>query len=754
MDATTFLPVNPEIEADRPSRTASTPTMTTCTSNLDEENSRDCNFLESCSSIEIEHSYSSSPNKTCKNNNIDIMEEIMKEPGTGNCQIVINKNNDVIVEESIKESETACDQISSFLPQETNINLCDEEYGSNDEAAADDPDYVVSEQSSLDDIIDVNQEELIENNALGRFINKRNRKGQAKREEWFDSKNKKLREQGKQYTGWKKEESGKSKRGKERKSRKLGPRCQGRGCQRSGRTCNEVSNDERETIFRDFWTNLSWGQKKTYIASLVSCGMKKSVKNPGAASRRKSTLTYTVKTTNGVVHKVCKPFFLNTFALGEWTVKNWAADSTNAAQGHAITPAKVARPRRGLGENNPRAAAKLNEFLDNMPKLPAHYCRRDSSKLYIEPVFGNRMADVYAEYKRQCENDEEPIKPLSTCTFYKIIHSKKLSFQQPKKDRCDFCVAKDAGLISEEDYIEHVKLKDRARQEKADDKLKADEGSLFVISQDVQAVKVCPSLNASALYFKTKLVCHNFSIYEMKSHFAKSFWFNETQADLSASTFASCVIDFLENRWNKDEKTPIVIWSDGCTSQNRNVIMANALLSFSKEHDVEIQQKFLEKGHTQMEVDSIHAMIENKINNQPIHLPSDYIRLAACARSNPSPIEQKELTYDFVKNFAKADLLMYDSIRPGRKPGDPVVTDIRVIRYKDGEISVKTKSFDNEFLAIPQRKRRNTVAKLAQFKQLHKEPLKITKTKWTHLQQLKSVIPTDCHPFYDTIAYE
>lgn len=147
-------------------------------------------------------------------------------------------------------------------------------------------------------------------------------------------------------------------------------------------------------------------------------------------------------------------------------------------------------------------------------------------------------------------------------------------------------------------------------------------------------------------------------------------------------------------------------------------------------------------------------MIENNILNHPFHLPSDYIRLAASARPIPSPIEHRELTYDFVKSFAQLVLQMYDSIRPGKKPGDPVVTVIRPIRYKDGEITVKIKLFDSEFIAIPQRKRRNNIAKLAQFTQNHKAPLKITRTKWTHLQQLKSVIPSDCHPFYDSITYE
>lgn len=629
-----------------------------------------------------------------------------------------------------------------FLPESEEVN--------NSSSSTDDNVLELeNEESRLDTV--VAEEEV----TLGRVIKKRKKKGS--KEEWADNKNKRLRQHGKDYVGWSKEGDGTKKRGKERKSRELGPRCQGPGCLKSYRTCNDISDQDRATIFKDFWEHFTWSQKQTYVASLVQRVQKKTIKNPENKSRREATLKYTIKTPDGKEHSVCKTFFLNTFALGDWTVRQWAADSAEEnkpKRGHGITPPTKAIPKRGLGESNPRGKAKLIEFFDSLPKLPAHYCRRDTSKLYIEPIFGNRMSDVYAEYVKQCANEVVPIKPLSTYTFYRLAENQNLAFQIPKKDRCDTCVAHDAGLINEIDYNEHVRLKERARQEKTLDKEKAIAGTHFVVTQDVQAVKVCPSLNASALYFKTKLACHNFSIFNMKTHEARCYWFNETQADLTAPTFASCLIDFLLDKWDKNLKPPIIIWSDGCTSQNRNAILANALLSFSSEYGVEITQKFLEKGHTQMEVDSIHAIIENKIHNQPIHLPSDFVRLAASARSKPCPIEQKELSYSFTKNFAQQELLMYDSIRPGRKTGDPVVTDIRTINYKSGEIKIQIKSFDSNFIKLPQRKRRSVVSKLSQFKQCHLAPLKITKRKWTHLQELKSVIPQDCHPFYDSLHYE
>jgi len=66
-------------------------------------------------------------------------------------------------------------------------------------------------------------------------------------------------------------------------------------------------------------------------------------------------------------------------------------------------------------------------------------------------------------------------------------------------------------------------------------------------------------------------------------------------------------------------------------------------------------------------------------------------------------------------------------------------------------------NFDDEYsdLALAQKKRKkgNDVDPAISYSQLHKEPLKIPKTKWDHLQQLKAVLPHDCHAFYDQIKY-
>lgn len=77
---------------------------------------------------------------------------------------------------------------------------------------------------------------------------------------------------------------------------------------------------------------------------------------------------------------------------------------------------------------------------------------------------------------------------------------------------------------------------------------------------------------------------------------------------------------------------------------------------------------------------------------------------------------------------------------------------IRALAYEQtGTIYFKTNINDN-YVQLPQRTT-NTINIVALSK-LHEHRLKISKKKWQHLQDLKSLIPADCHYFYDNIPFE
>jgi hypothetical protein len=149
---------------------------------------------------------------------------------------------------------------------------------------------------------------------------------------------------------------------------------------------------------------------------------------------------------------------------------------------------------------------------------------------------------------------------------------------QPKKDYCDTCSAYNVNNIDQVVYASHIERKNLARKHKSQDKDDAISFKNYTFTMDLQAVKNCPVLNASAIYYKKKLTIHNFTMYNLQNHEATNYWWDETEGDLCASTFTSIIVNHIEENC-VDKNLPVILWSDGCCYQNRNSTLSNALLN-------------------------------------------------------------------------------------------------------------------------------------------------------------------------------
>ena len=74
-----------------------------------------------------------------------------------------------------------------------------------------------------------------------------------------------------------------------------------------------------------------------------------------------------------------------------------------------------------------------------------------------------------------------------------------------------------------------------------------------------------------------KLSCHNFTLFDIVTQEAQNYFWHEGEGELNANIFATFVIDYLDSIDLTDVKE-ILIYSDGCTYQNRKTTIANALL--------------------------------------------------------------------------------------------------------------------------------------------------------------------------------
>lgn len=150
-----------------------------------------------------------------------------------------------------------------------------------------------------------------------------------------------------------------------------------------------------------------------------------------------------------------------------------------------------------------------------------------------------------------------------------------------------------------------------------------------------------------------------------------------------------------------------------------------------------------------MEVDSVHATIERKLKNASIYCPAEYAAVMRTARSKPSPYVVKYLDYRFFRDHSKT--VTIPSIQPGSKVGDPTVTNVHALKYKDGSIQYKLK-FSDDWQDLPHpRRARQSLATEVELPppSLYQDHRPINDSKYEHLQQLKFVIPGDYHAFYD-----
>ena len=442
--------------------------------------------------------------------------------------------------------------------------------------------------------------------------------------------------------------------------RKLGAPCQSGSCRSSSKLhCGEVTEAQREEIFNYFWGKLDWKERKIYVQSMVQVSDVKRRRTGEEESRRSATL-FCHLVAGGCRLRVCQRMFLATLGIKQWSFLKWVGRRGDS-------PKRSSKTGRVRDEDQ----EYLKKFLLDLPKVPSHYCRSTSTRLYLEPVFKS-LSHLHKEYSRSCV--EDGVQALSRQVFTKRFNDLNMAIFHPKKDQCDTCCAFKAGNLNAVEWEQHVLKKDTARQEKQADKENAGEKTL-VACMDLQGLLLSPKLQASALYYKTKLAVHNFTMFNMASLDATNYLWHEGEAGLSANEFASCVINFLEENLSYDE---FILWSDGCGYQNRNLLLSNALLKFATEKKKRVTQKYLERGHTQMECDSVHSVVERKLKNRDIYVPAEYAAVIRGARSNPRPYNVKYVGHGFFTNFSQINIVK--SIRPGKNTGDPTVHDLRAIR--------------------------------------------------------------------------
>lgn len=621
--------------------------------------------------------------------------------------------------------------------------------------------YVPSDAESSEVALTERSQEPLDKSSAdtedGRKSKKRKSKGQVDARLWKRAKNANLRLHGQAYIGFKKNKAGIYKQTASKRERIMQEKCvghlkkPGKGGPRQEFQCAGITEVQRKHLFTHFWNLTTWEAKKSFVTGQVLPVTPIHRRKTTATVRKNFTLKYhlivndveenVIKETK-TKKLVCKKMFLATLGIGEKTVQNWVLGTK--------CDNMTDKPAEGLPKSEDACAKRVADFLSSLPKLESHYCRASSRKLYLEPVWDS-YRHVYRMYQQKCQEENKAC--ASWTTFIKVFRKMNLEIWTPKKDQCNTCSAHKNGSVTDDIYNLHLQDKETAREEKEKDKSESQIDDKFLAyCVDLQAVLLAPRLNVTANYYKTKLKVHNLTYYNLNNKDVTCFVWHEGEGGLESDVFASIATIFLNREISKHQPKKIVIWSDGCCYQNRNTKLSNALIEIVKNRSVTIEQKYLVVGHTQMEVDSVHSSVERKLGRRKeIYLPSDYLRIITEARQNPSPYETIALSYS---DFFQFELNYYSSIRPGKKTGDPVVTDICGLQYTTDGIMYYKLKFSDAWTELPHRQRRTTPMNNNARIPLYHGPCPIEESKFAHLQDLKELIPRDCRSFYENLLHK
>ena len=451
------------------------------------------------------------------------------------------------------------------------------------------------------------------------------------------------------------------------------------------RKCHlHISYTSQQQVFKEYWSLGTYEKRVNFITSMISVHEKKRTRNKNKTKLRKLSVTYYL---NEDLCKtvVCKKCFLDTLDETEAFEKNIVNKMWNEV---IMMPSLDRRGKKSpLNKSSSEKIKEIENHIQQFPAYESHYTRSHTSKKYL-PV-GLNVALMHRLSVQQTEN------PLSLKMYRQVFSKTGLQFKSPQLDTChkyDEYKAKikfaDTDALKDELQIErekHHELAELAYKAKKQDKKFASNsnGSCVFYTFDLQQCLPCPLLETSVAFYKRPLWVFNLTVSSSAGN-TKCFMWHEAIAKRGGNEIASCLYQHLLHL--SPSIKHVIFYSDCCSGQNKNKIVAGMLSAFQGSCLETIDHKFLVPGHTHMECDSEHAAIERakKRFDIEIHHPQDWYNVVRQAK-NDKPFEVIEMTQSEFYNFEK----LFSDVFTMRKQNDDknrfYWRDVRWLRYRKEE---------------------------------------------------------------------
>lgn len=131
------------------------------------------------------------------------------------------------------------------------------------------------------------------------------------------------------------------------------------------------------------------------------------------------------------------------------------------------------------------------------------------------------------------------------------VRRPNLAVHRPKKDQCSKCIIFSNLPEAEkeqkrEEHEWHIRLKDTANKEKAEDKQRCENYPIFhSINFDLQSVLYSPSTEASVMFYKLKLSNYNLTIWRQNDKGGYCYFWPECEGKRGSVEIGTCLLEYL-----------------------------------------------------------------------------------------------------------------------------------------------------------------------------------------------------------------
>lgn len=517
-----------------------------------------------------------------------------------------------------------------------------------------------------------------------------------------------------------------------------------------------LDEDIRKELFEEYWSLGSHDKRVVFVANLINIEEKQVCRKrkPDSLKEREVTYKYFFEI-HGKRVSVCKDCFTKTLDEKEKFIRNVVKNKSQSTSGKTIDDQRGKQPT--ANKKTEEELNKVRAHIKSFPSHESHYTRRTNDKRYLPSHLNLRiMYDLYKEGETQ---------PVGRTIYEKEFHNMKLSFKKPYVDTCYKCdtlnmeikVARDNGdeerrIRSEEDLKMHHELANTAYETKKRDKEEAKTDlSNRCYSFDLQQCLPTPYIGSSVAFYKRQLWTFNLTIHDNASGDSYHYMWHEALAARGANEIASCLYHHLKTLPETVQK--ITYYSDTCGGQNKNSHVAAMFLKAQSEYPNRIfNHKFLVPGHTHMECDVDHSMIEKQKKKLeiPVYHPHDWYQLVR-RTGKKEQFHVYEMRREDFFDFA-ALLKTVLVCRKKNTEGEAFKWhSVQWLQYKDkGVVNYKDCLNDRKDFKVLSFLRRGKTSDLKNISLLNKytDPFPISVEKKRDLCSLLTLVPPVFHNFY------